>query len=168
MKSILFLLLFTAQIPALAQPGKYAGTKKSLVGRVHMPNDNLKELKGWTLYEGAVMNTNVMTDPELHLVSVYQKGTTRLIIFSVIEDTASERRKIVDVAEVTGVAKGWIIKAYSCRQNKVPNGYIVAWGKESEVERIKIIKKAWRLNPDKRRIEVIPVKNIDCEPEEGC
>jgi thiamine biosynthesis lipoprotein ApbE len=67
------------------------------------------------------------------------------------------------VVQVAGVAKGWTIRSASCRQNKENDAYIIAWGKETTAEYMKLIKKAWRINPDKRRIEVIPVKNVDCE-----
>jgi hypothetical protein len=155
--------LFSILIKADAQPGKYAGSKKSLIGKEYTELEKLPALKGWKMTEGAVMNTNPLTDPELHLVDIYRKGTTYIVLFSVKEDTASDKLIIADVIEVTGVIKGWTIRSNSCRNDKQPNSYIVALGKETTAEYMKLIKKAWRINPDKRRIEIIPVKNIDCE-----
>jgi hypothetical protein len=151
-----------------AQPGKYAGSKKSLIGKEHTTLDSLSALKGWQMMEGSVMNENPMTDPELHMVSVYKKGTTCLIIFSVREDTASDKAVVADVVEVAGVLKGWAIRTWACRQNKKPSNYIVAWAKETNAQYMKPVKKAWRFNPDKRRVEPIPVTGVDCENETGC
>jgi hypothetical protein len=113
--------------------------------------------------EGAIVNANPMTDVEMHSVEVLKIGTTYLIIFSINEDTAQDNFKIIDVVQIQGVAKGWTIRSASCRRNKENDAYLVVWGKETTDEYMKLIKKAWRINPDKRRIEVIPVKGIDCE-----
>ena len=155
--SMLLLLLSEA---AMAQ-GKYAGTKKSLIGKVYTDYLALPAFKGWTFMEGGVANS--LNDPEMITSSVFKRGATYVVFFSIKEDTASDRFTIVDVVEIYGVQKGWTIRSSFCRQNKVENNYIVAWGKESTDEYIKVIKKAWRFNPDKRRFEVMPVKGIDCE-----
>jgi hypothetical protein len=168
MRKFLFVCMLFCTVYTYAQPGKYAGTKKSLIGKKHTNLDSLPQLKGWAMMEGTVMNENPMTDPELHLVSVYKKGTTCIIIFSVQEDTASDKAVIADVVEVTGLTKGWTIRTWSCRQNKKPNNYIVAWAKETDTQYMKPVKKAWRFNPDKRRVDLIPVTGIDCENELGC
>lgn len=168
MKLILIVSAFLLSVTAVSQPGKFAGSKKILIGKEISRLDSLPQLKGWQMMEGTVMNQNPMTDPELHMVSVYKKGTTCLIIFSVREDTASDKSVIADVVEVTGVQKGWSIRTWSCRQNKQPNSYLVAWAKETNTQFMKPVKKAWRFNPDKRRVDVIPVTGIDCENETGC
>ncbi len=168
MKRFILLLWLLGAGIVYAQPGKYAGSKKSLIGKEHTILDSLPQLKGWTMMEGTVMNTNVISDSELHMVSVYKKGTTCLIIFSILEDTASDKRVVADVVEVTGVQKGWSIRTWSCRQNKKPNSYLVAWAKETDGQYMKPVKKAWRFNPDKRRVEVVPITGVDCENEMGC
>jgi hypothetical protein len=144
-----------------AQPGKYAGTHKALIGKVYTDSRNIPQLKSWTFQEGAVLNP--LTDPEMILVDVFKKGTTYLVFFSVREDTASENSEIVDVIEVKGVAKGWTVRTSMCRQNKQASSYLFVWGKEDTKEYMKVIKKVWRFNPDKRKIEIIPVKGVDCE-----
>jgi hypothetical protein len=162
-KALLLSIVLFSFFVAKAQSGKYAGSKASIIGKIFTSPDSIPGLKGWTYYEGAVMNTDPINDTELHLVEVFKKGTTFLIIFSIKEDTAVTKYLIADVVEVKGVINGWSIRTSSCRFNKVFNGYILAWGKDTDSEYMKIIKKAWRINPDKRRIEVIPVKGIDCE-----
>ena len=147
----------------MAQPGKYAGSKKTLIGKEFTELKKLPALKGWQNMEGAVVNPNPFTDTETHLVDIFKIGTTYLIIFSINEDTASKTFKIIDVVQVGGVAKGWTIRSSSCRRNKENDAYIIVWGKETTDEYMKLIKKAWRINPDKRRIELIPIKGIDCE-----
>jgi hypothetical protein len=146
-----------------AQPGKYAGSKKSLIGKEFADMAKLPALKGWKYMEGAIVNSNPNADVEMHSVSIFKAGTAYLIIFSINEDTAQDTYKIMDVVQVAGVAKGWTVRSASCRRDKENDAYIVAWGKETTAEYMKLIKKAWRINPDKRRIEIIPVKNIDCE-----
>lgn len=161
MKNYLLVLIFLlCGCVVMAQPGKYAGTKKSLIGKKYTDSHSIKGLQGWTFREGNVLNP--LTDPEMITVDVFQKGTTYIVMFSIKEDTASDIFLIVDVMEVKGVAKGWQIMSGMCRQNQQENTYIVAWLKEATTEYLKTIKKAWKFNPDKRRIEVIPVKGVDC------
>ncbi len=80
-----------------------------------------------------------------------------------MEDTASDKYTVVDVVEITGVAKGWTVRCSFCRQYEQENNYIIAWGKENTGQYMKLIKKAWKFDPDRRRINAIPVKGIDCE-----
>lgn len=162
MRQLFFLLaLQFSALAIVAQPGKYAGTKKSMIGKVYTDTKELTQLKGWKQLEGGVVTK--YDDPEMILVDVFQKGTTVLFFFSIKEDTASDKMLICDVAEVTGVQKGWEIRSSFCRQNKVENSFIVVWGKATMNEFMNQLKKAWIFNRDKRRIELIPVKGIDCE-----
>ncbi|MGB3007316.1 MAG: hypothetical protein WBC06_12450 [Chitinophagaceae bacterium] len=162
MKKILLLsgLLFSVTT-ILAQPGKFAGTKKSMIGKVYTETTEIAQLNGWKQMEGGVINKP--GDPEMIIVDVFKKGTTYLVFFSIKEDTASDKYTIYDLAEITGVQKGWVIRSSFCRQNKVEDSYIIVWGKQTNDAYMKLIKKAWRFNPDKRRIELTPVKGIDCE-----
>ena len=158
--SIGFFLISLITVTAVAQ-GKYAGTKKSIIGKVFEDSRNLVALKGWKYMEGGLANS--LDDPERITSDVFKKGTTYVVIFSIMEDTASGKFKVMDVVEITGVAKGWTVRSSFCRQNEQENNYIIAWGKENTGEFMKLIKKAWKFDPDKRRINVIPVKGIDCE-----
>lgn len=168
MKKILLLALSVPLIlNVYAQAGRYAGTKKSLVGMEFTNLDTLPQLKGWEWMEESFMSEYPMTSKELHIATLYKKGTTCVIIFSVQEDTASFKKVVADVVEVTGVLKGWHIRTWSCRQNKKPNSYIVALGRQTDMQYMKPVKKAWRFNPVKRRAEVIPVTGVDCEQESG-
>ncbi|HEV7780180.1 MAG TPA: hypothetical protein VGO58_02890 [Chitinophagaceae bacterium] len=157
---IISLLLFVFTGDSVAQ-GKYAGTKKAMIGKVYTEAKNLTALKGWTFVNGGLANSP--DDPERIVSDIFKKGTTYLVFFSIMEDTASGKYKVMDVAEITGVAKGWGVHGSSCRQNERENNYIIAWGKGDSEQYMKIIKKAWRFNPDKRRFEAIPVKGVDCE-----
>ncbi|MBC7875031.1 MAG: hypothetical protein H7Y01_13595 [Ferruginibacter sp.] len=162
------LLLFTLSLfvqVTIAQPGKYAGTKRSMIGKVFTESRNLAALKGWTFMEGGLSNS--IDDPERIVSDVYKKGTTYLVLYSIMEDTASDKFTVVDVLEITGVAKGWSVRSSFCRKNETENSYIIAWGKENKEQYMKLIKKAWKFDPDRRRINAIPVKGIDCE-NVGC
>jgi hypothetical protein len=158
MLGLLALVLFTG---ANAQQGKFAGTHKSLIGTVYTISRDLPALKGWTMKEGSLLNQ--ILDPEHIYADVYKKGTTYLVVINIMADTASENLKILEVLEVTAVQKGWTIRIASCSKMEQPDNYIIAWGKENQDEYMKLFKKAWRFNPDKRRIEVLPVKGIKCE-----
>lgn len=153
-------LMFLSFNAVIAQ-GKYAGSKKNMIGKEYTQAGELTALKDWEFIEGGLANS--LDDPERIICEVHKKGTSWLVFFSVMEDTASGRYKIADVVELTGVAKGWVVRGSFCRQNETENNYIIAWGKENTGQYMKLIKKAWRFNPDKRRIEAIPVKGIDCE-----
>jgi hypothetical protein len=160
------LLLFS--VVALSQPvpsntaaGRYAGSKKSMIGKTYTDSRNIPGLKGWTFMEGSLLNN--ISDPEQILADVFKKGTTFIVILSIKEDTSSQNTRIVDVIEVTGVAKGWAVRTSDCSLNNVLNPYIIVWGKESTGEYMNIFKKAWKFDPDKRRINQIPVKGIKCE-----
>jgi len=165
MKYFFFILLLSACLSAPAQPGKFAGTKKSLIGKSYTDSRSMPGLKGWTFREGTLMNS--LKDPEWFMADVYQKGTVAVVVISVKEDTASDNYTIIDLIEVKGITKGWTIHVGSCRQHKINNAWLIVWGKETNQEYMKTIKKAWRFNPDKRRVEVIPIKGVDCE-NVGC
>jgi hypothetical protein len=167
-KSLFFLFFSFLMFWANAQPGKpaspagrFAGSKKLMIGKVYSVIDSLSGLKGWTMVEGGLANS--LNDPEHIMSHVFRKGTTYLVLYSINEDTASSKYTVTDVLEITGVLKGWTIRSSFCRLNKVTDNYLIAWGRENIDEFMKLIKKAWRFNPDKRRIELIPIKEIDCE-----
>lgn len=162
-KLLIFLCCIFSLIGSIAQPGKYAGSKKTLIGKEYTELAKLPALKGWQYMEGGIVNSFPLTDAEMHSVEVLKIGTTYLIIFSINEDTAQDTYKIMDVVQVLGVVKGWTIRTASCRRNQENDAYIIVWGKETTDEYMKQIKKAWRINPVKRRIEIIQVKAIDCE-----
>ena len=67
-------LLTIIIVNALIAQGKYAGSKKSLIGKVYSHSRNLSALKGWTFMEGGVANS--INDPELITSDVFKKGTT--------------------------------------------------------------------------------------------
>ena len=163
---MLVLLTLTLFIQsAIAQPGKYAGTKRSLIGKIYTEIGNFAGLKGWTFMEGGLSNS--LDDPERIFSDVYKKGTTYLVLYSIMEDTASNQFRVADVVEITGVARGWTVRSSFCRQNGKENNYIIVWGRENNEPYMKMIKKAWKFDPDRRRINAIPVKGIDCE-NVGC
>jgi hypothetical protein len=160
-KLLLFSLVLLSGFAVFAQAGKYAGSKKSMIGKIYTDSRNIPGLKGWTFMEGALLNQ--VTDPEYIMADVYKKGTVFVVVFSIREDTASELTTIYDVIEITGVTKGWGIRVGTCSRLAQADPYIVSWGKETQDEYMKLFKKAWRFNPDKRRVEAIPVKGIKCE-----
>lgn len=165
MKKLLVIIsLVCFGLTIMAQPGKYAGTKKGLIKTVYTDSRNIPGLKGWSFIEGSVLSS--LHDLEMITVDVFKKGTTVVVFFSIKEDSALQEFTIADALEIKPVTKGWIIKTSFCRQNATENPWIVAWAKISPTEYLKIFKKAWRFNQDKRQIEIVSSKGIDCLNEE--
>lgn len=160
MKSLSAFFIFLSTT-VLAQPGKYADTKKSLIGKTYTDSRNTPCLKGWTFVQGIVLN--YITDPEVITADVFKKGTICLIVFSIKEVTTSDKFDISDVIEITGVTKGWSALVGDCSQGDQPSTYIVAWGKDTNGAYMNFIKKAWKFDPDRRKVNAIPVKTIQCE-----
>lgn len=141
--------------------GKYAGSMKRLIGVTYTDSENIPGLKGWEFKKGSVITA--MDEPHMIIASVYSKGKTWIIFFSIMEDTASSVYSIMDVAEVKNVLQGWEVYTTTCRKNKIENVEIVALVKWSpSQEFLKPAKQAWRFNRDKRRFEFLSVKGIDC------
>jgi hypothetical protein len=147
-------------INAAGQPGKYAGTKKDLINTVFKDSRVIPGLSGWTFMEGSLLSS--VNDPETIAVTVFKKKETFIVFFSTNEDSLLQESKIVDVLEIKGVTKGLTIKTSFCRRDSIENGWIVALAKEASTEFLNIIKKAWWFNRDKRKIESIDIKGIDC------
>jgi len=161
MKVSYLVFVFLLAIHSLqAQPGKYAGTKKSFIGKEFTDAREIPALSTWTFVEGNLLTP--VNNPEQIIADVFKKGSTYIILFSVKEDTASANFIITDVLEVKEVLKGWTIKTGLCRQNEIENSWLAAHIKQTATEFSTTVKKAWRFNPDKRRIELIQVKGIDC------
>ncbi len=150
-------LLFFAN--TITAQGKYAGTKKGLIGTTYTDIRNIEGLQGWQFRQGSVITA--MDDPEMIIVDVFQKGTTYIVYFSIKEDTASDEFVIMDVLEIKGVTKTQEVKTAFCRENKMENAGIVALVKPVHAEYVRALK-AWHFNRDKRRIEIKTVSNIDC------
>jgi len=158
-KILSVLFLFVASVAGFAQ-GKYAGNYKNFIGKSYSDSKNIQGLSGWKYLEGTLLTET--RDEEVITVNVFRKGTTRLILFSLKEDTASQEFVINDLLQVTSVQTGWTIKTAVCRDNKINNVWLVALAKETSSPVLKTIKKVWRFNPDKRRIEAIGIQQIDC------
>jgi hypothetical protein len=134
---------------------------KNLIGTSYTDSRNIPGLEGWEFRKGSVITA--MDDPEMIIASVYSKGKTWIVFFSIAEDTTSSVYSIMDVAEAKNVLAGWELYAASCRKNKMENVEIVALVKWSpSQEFLKPAKQAWRFNRDKRRFEIMSVKGIDC------
>jgi hypothetical protein len=140
--------------------GRYAGSKKSLVGKMYARD--MAGLKEWEALGGSVING--LDEPELFLVDIFRRGTTRLIVFTVQEDTAVQEYKIIDVVEIKNVLTTQEIKTGVCRLGKKENSFIVALVKPRNIQYNKAIK-AWRLNRDKRRVEIVSAATVDCLQE---
>ena len=154
------LLFFSLHASTTHAQGKFAGALKGLVGKSYTDSRNIKGLKNWQFREGSLITP--VDDPEMMTVDVFQKGTTCAVLFSYMEDTASHVFVIVDVIEVKNVPKGWEVRGALCRQNTVENVEIVALVKPNMKEFSTTVKQAWRLDRDKRRVEALSTKGIDC------
>jgi hypothetical protein len=160
MKNIWMIMVFVgAACSTMAQPGRYAGTKKGLIGTVYTDPLEIQRLSGWTAIVGSVLTQ--LSDPPMICVNVLKKGSTYIVFFS-IEDTVSKKFTIADVMEIKPVTKGWTIVTSLCKQRGADNPYIVAWAKESGKEYLTVLKKAWEFNTEKGRIDSVSTKGISC------
>lgn len=155
-------LLFNLAV--VGQTGKYAGTKKSLIGKTYSDDRNIPGLKGFMYVEGSLITP--IDDPEAMTAGVYKKGTTYVVIFGYKEDTAATRFEIADVLEVKGVLSTQTIRSGTCSDGPNEAADVVALIKNENTDSSKAIK-AWRLNRDKKRIELAQAKLIKCLNEGG-
>jgi hypothetical protein len=160
MKNVLMIIIFVgAAFTTMAQPGKYAGTKKGLIGTVYTDSRGIQRLSGYTPVVGSVLTQ--LSDPPMIMVEVFKKGATYIVFFS-IEDTVSKKFTIADVMEIKPVTKGWTIVTSLCKQDGSDNAFLVAWAKESRKEYLTVLKKAWEFNTEKGRIDSVSTKGISC------
>jgi hypothetical protein len=156
---LLSVMFVSAASTTMAQPGRYAGTKKALIGTVFTDSRDIQRLSGYTAIVGSVLTQ--LSDPPMICVNVFKKGTTYLVFFS-IEDTVSKKFTIADVMEIKPVTKGWTIVTSLCRQHGSDNAFLVAWAKESRKEYLTVLKKAWEFNTEKGWIDSVSTKGISC------
>jgi len=160
--TILVIVFCLLSNPALAQ-GKYAGTKKSFIGKKFLNSRNIPGLTGWQFREGSLLTA--IDDAEVMTADVFKKGTTYIVLFSIKEDTADAKFTIADVIEVKNVLSSQHIRTGMCSEGANEAVDIVALAKkQNNVEFSRAIK-AWRLNRDKRRVELISPKLVKCMNE---
>jgi len=161
MKKVLaiIILVFSA-LATVAQPGKYAGKHKGLIKTVFTDSRKITALSGWSAIQASILNP--LTDPVRVAVDIFKKGSTFVVFFSTSEVSVTEEFTIADVIEIKPVAKGWIIQTSLCQQNGVEDPLIFAWIKQTPTEYLKVLKKAWRFNAEKKEIEIISSKGITC------
>ena len=162
MKKVFVIIILACSALAIkAQPGKYAGPEfKKLINTSFSDEKNIAELEGYQLLDGILLN--YIDDPERLFLNVYAKETNRVIFFSALIDTAKNIFEILDIIQLKNVKPGLEFKAVTCRRNKKENAEIVALVNPAEKEYLTDVKKAWRFNRDKRRIDLISIKGIDC------
>jgi hypothetical protein len=156
-KGMSFFILFLFSWSLQAQSGRYAGAKKILIGKTYTDSRNIQELKGWLYRGGDVLEM----EAEMITVDIFQKGTGYVLLFSIKEDTASAEFSIADVIEIKNVTARQEIKTSVCCENGNPNVEIFAVVNAANKKNLKALK-AWRFSRDKRRIQIIPVKDIAC------
>ena len=145
-----------------AQPGKYAGTKKSLIGKQYADNRNIPGLKGWQ-YRGGSLLTAV-DDLEVMTADVFKNSTTYLVLFSIKEDSADTKFTIADVIEIKNIPSSQHIRTGLCLEGANEAADIVALVRKENTEFSRAIK-AWRLNRDKRRVQSVNPKLVKCMNE---
>ncbi|MGH2552337.1 MAG: hypothetical protein ACRDEB_01405 [Chitinophagaceae bacterium] len=158
-----YLFSIITDLSAYAQPGKYAGSKKSLIGKTYTESRNIPGLSGWKFQQGSMITD--VNDPELMTADVFKKGNTFIVLFSIKEDTAKSNFMIADVIEVKNVLSSQHIMTGTCTEGSNEAMDVVALTKnETNKEYSKAIK-AWRLNRDKRKAELISPKLVKCMNE---
>ena len=167
MKIILLPVFFFVSLCAGAQ-GRYAGPLlKKIINTSFTDTKKIPALKGYEFREGSVVSD--IKDPKTITVDVFQKGIIAIVFFSLETDTAKKIYTILDVLEVRNVMKGWEVRTALCRMNKKEDTNIIALAKQSKKEDdyLTEIKQAWRFDRNKKLLEAIPVKGVDCFNEGG-
>ena len=143
---------------ATAQPGRYSGAMKSLIGQEW--SDSLPELKGWTFREGSMVSA--VSDPSWFYIRIYQNGKSCIAVCSIVEDTSKNNQIIVDVATIKNSKKGSEFRSVVCRERNIENSFIVAQVYPGKRNYSIATLKAWRFNRDKMRFEWVNPKDVDC------
>jgi hypothetical protein len=162
MKCTLLCFCLIAATVVVAQPGKYAGAMKKLIGKTYTDEKHITGLAGWKFQEGSMITP--VDDPEVMTADVFKKGTTYVVLFSIKEDTADAKFTIADAIEIKNVLSSQRIRTGMCNEGANEAADIVALIKKENTEFSKAIK-AWRLNRDKRRAEAISPMLIKCMNE---
>jgi hypothetical protein len=160
MKKIVIHILLLMLVYTSTAQGKYTGSMKKLVGQTFTDSKNIPALKTWMFREGSI--NSPLTDPVRFMVDVFQKGTTYIVFFSMVEDSVQVQPIILDVVEIKNVQPGWEIKSSLCREYKQDNAFIVALIKPGKGEYSTNVKKAWFFNRDKQQFEWKDPKKVDC------
>ncbi len=155
-----FLIAIICCATAVNAQGKYAGSMKKLIGISYIDYKKVKELKGWQFNQGDVITP--VNYEETMSVEVFRKGSTRIVVFLLQVDAATNSSVVADVLEIKNVPAGWVVKTGTCKDGPNEAMDIVALAKETKTETMKTIKQAWRCNRDKKRIDAVPVKYITC------
>ena len=143
--------------------GRYAGTMKKMIGKTYSDIKHVNGLIGWQFQEGSLLTA--IDDPEVMTADVFKKGATYIVLFSIKEDTADTKYTIADIIEVRNVLSSQHIRTGLCSKGANEAVDIVALvKKENNVEFSRAIK-AWRLNRDKKRVELISPKLVKCMNE---
>jgi hypothetical protein len=133
-----------------------------MLNRTYTGEKNIRSQTGWTFQEGSKITP--VDDPETMTADVFKKGTTNIVLFSIKEDTSETKFTIADVIEVKNVLSSQDIRTGLCSEGANEAIDIVALIKKENTEFSKVIK-AWRLNSDKRRVELISPKLVKCMNE---
>lgn len=161
---LLFIAVFLLSAGVIAQPGKYAGTEfKKLISTQFNDETKIRGLETYQLHESTLLNR--IDDPERLFLQVYVKGTSRLLLFTVLTDTATNTYEILDVLQVKNVKPGLEFKSVTCRRNKIENAEIVALVLPRDKEYFTDVRKAWICDKKKKQFRWIALKGIDCQNE---
>lgn len=165
MKRIFFLAFLFSIVNTTWGQGQFAGTKtRPLIGTKY---NNDRVLPGLPDYEyREVTLASEENDPEQFSVCIFQKGPTYVVLFTHNKDTTTDDYIILDVLVIKQVKENQVVKAATCRQSKISNLEIVAVVQPGANE-FSTASRAWRFNRDKRRFELMNVKNVDCLNEGG-
>lgn len=159
-KLFLVALYCCLYIADLYAQGQFAGAKsRALIGTKYNHGPILPGLPGFEYRESGLVFG--ITEPEQFSVTVFQNGPTYIVFFAVNEDTATNDYMILDVLLIKQVKNNQAIKTLLCRQRKISDEAIVAITQPGSSEYSRALK-AWRFNRDKRRFELISIKDIEC------
>lgn len=156
------LVLICPVVTALAQ-GQFAGTMKPMVGSTFKDSKMIPALNGFEFQEGSLISD--MNDPESVVVDVFKKGSTSVVFFSVMADSATHAYQVMDAIEIKQIQPGWEVKTTFCREFGIGNIEIVALVQANTQTYLKNVKQAWRFKRDTKKFLPVNPKQVDCLKE---
>lgn len=145
--------------------GEFAGAKtKPLIGKQFANERVLPGLPGYEYRSVTIVSDE--DDPEQFSVAVFQKGPTYVVLFTHNKDTTTDVYTVLDVLVIKQVKKNEVVRTALCRQNRQSNPEIVTVILAAETAFTPALR-AWCFNRDKRRFQVMAVKDVDCMTDTG-
>lgn len=157
----LFLLLTTGCAQSV-QPSKKIAFPYNLVKQIFAENQDPSALRTYKKLGGSLITPYDMEQQVI--VSVYQKGASRIVIYSYRSSGTVKQYEVKAVIFIKNMPKGFQLVHGLCRENKMEQPGIVALMKPG-LEYSTNIKQAWLYNYTSDLLTEVNPETVDCYNE---